>query len=91
MNNYDKWEEVKRILKTRTAEVIYKTFIEPLQFYGEDDYLDAIDVITNCTKEFYNNSYPIIGIENDNIGGDIKLGLYLEHLLQAKLTPRIGS
>ena len=42
MNNYDKWEEVKRILKTRTAEVIYKTFIEPLQFYGEDDYYHVI-------------------------------------------------
>ena len=55
------------------------------KFYGEDDYLDAIDVITNCTKEFYNNSYPIIGIQNNNEGGEIKLGLYLEQFLQVKL------
>ena len=58
----------------------------------EDDYLNnylnSIEVVLNCTKEFYNNSYPIIGIENDNIGGDIKLGLYLAQLLQIKLAQK---
>ena len=59
-----------------------------LKFHVEEDYLNALEVIFNCTNEFYNNSYPIIGIENDNNEGEIKAGLYLEKLLQIKLSPR---
>ena len=62
--------------------------LESLNFLGEKNYLDDIDVILNCTKEFYNNSFPIIGIINDNEEGDIKLALYLEQLLQIKLVQR---
>ena len=62
--------------------------LESLNFLGEENYLDDTDVILNCTKEFYNNSFPIIGIINNNEEGDIKLALYLEQLLQIKLVQR---
>ena len=55
---------------------------------NEENYLNVLDVILNCTKEFYKNSYPIIGLENDDNGGDIKVGLYLQELLQVKLAHR---
>ena len=53
-----------------------------------NNYLNSLEVVLNCTKEFYNNSYPIIGIENDNNGGDIQFGLYLGQLLQIKIAQR---
>ena len=59
-----------------------------LKINNDEDYLNTLEIILNCTKEFYNNSFPIIGIDNDNNEGDIKIGLYLAQLLQVKLSQR---
>ena len=46
------------------------------------------EIIKKCTEEFYNNSYPIIGIESLNQGGSKAISSYLEQLLQVKILPR---
>ena len=60
-----------------------KTFM----FEGEE-YDEALEVINNCTEAFYNNSYPIIGIESNNGGGIIEVSLYLQQFLQVKILQR---
>ena len=32
---------------------------------------DLEEVVNNFTDEFYNNSYPIVGIESRNPGGNV--------------------
>ena len=56
-------------------------------FEGEE-YDEALEVINNCTEAFYNNSYPIIGIESNNGGGIIEVSLYLQQFLQVKILQR---
>ena len=57
-------------------------------FLKEEDYKDALEVIKNCIKEFYNNSYPIVGIEYNSQGESINTGLYFQQLLQIKIMQR---
>jgi hypothetical protein len=49
---------------------------------------EALEIINNCTEAFYNNSYPIIGIESNNGGGKIEVGLYFQQFLQVKILQR---
>ena len=55
-------------------------------FLGEE-YKQALEVVENCTEAFYNNSYPIVGIESRNGGGICKLSFYFQELLQVKILP----
>ena len=55
-------------------------------FQGED-YINALEVVENCTELFYNNSYRIVGIESYNGGGVCKLSFYFQELLQVKILP----
>ena len=55
-------------------------------FFGEL-YFNALEVVENCTEEFYSNPYPIVGIESSNGGGVCKLSFYFRELLQAKILP----
>ena len=55
-------------------------------FLGEE-YKQALEVVENCTEAFYNNSYPIVGIESRNGGGVCKLSYYFQELLQVKILP----
>ena len=52
-----------------------------------DEYYNAIEVVENCTEEFYSNTYPIVGIESFNGGGICKLSFYFQELLQTKILP----
>ena len=54
----------------------------------EEEYDEALIVINNCTEAFYNNEYPIIGIESNNGGGIIEVSLYLQQFLQVKILQR---
>ena len=49
---------------------------------------DSEEVIRNYTEEFYNNSYPIIGIESSNPGGNVYLGTLLQQFIQVKIFAR---
>jgi len=53
------------------------------------NYTEALDVIFECTLSFYQNDYPIIGIENQNGGGVIILAKFFHQLLQAKIVDRM--
>ena len=77
-------DEEKRVNVFKLGSIILKR--EEKDYLN--NYLNSLEVVLNCTKEFYNNSYPIIGIENDNNGGDIQFGLYLGQLLQIKIAQR---
>ena len=44
------------------------------------------DIIYECFKMFYDNEYPIIGIESNNDNGDAKLSLIFQQLLQIKIS-----
>ena len=48
-----------------------------------DDY--NLDIITECINLFYSNNFPIIGIENQNGGGNIFIAQFFIQLLQVKL------
>ena len=54
----------------------------------DEEFDNALEVINNCTEAFYNNSYPIIGIESNNGGGIIEVSLYLQQFLQVKILQR---
>ena len=41
------------------------------EFFDETDYNNALEVINNCTEDFYQNEYPIVGIESNNGGGKV--------------------
>jgi hypothetical protein len=60
-----------------------KTFL-----FEDKEYDQALEVIDNCTEAFYNNSYPIIGIESKNGGGIIEVSLYFQQFLQVKILQR---
>ena len=49
----------------------------------------ALNIILECTKLFYQNNYPIIGIENQNGGGVIILAQVFHQLLQVKTYDRM--
>ena len=55
-------------------------------FQGED-YINALEVVDNCTELFYRNPYRIVGIESYNGGGVCKLSFYFQELLQVKILP----
>ena len=44
------------------------------------------NIIYECFKMFYDNEYPIIGIESNNNNGDAKLALIFQQLLQIKIS-----
>ena len=54
-------------------------------FYFEDEQ-KIKDIIFNCSRLFHNNTYSIIGIESRNEIGMDKIGIYLEQLLQPKIS-----
>ena len=60
-------------------------------FLLDRDVYYAVDVIKNCTKMFYGNDYPIIGIEDKNGGGIIILAELFHQLLQIKTQDHIYS
>ena len=53
----------------------------------DEEYKNALEVVENCTEEFYSNDYPIVGIESRNGGGVCKLSFYFQELLQVKILP----
>ena len=63
-------------------------FIQTTFYFLDAEYNQALEVIDNCTEAFYNNSYPIIGIESNNGGGIIEVSLYLQQFLQVKILQR---
>ena len=48
----------------------------------------AEEVIYNCTKNFYNNTYRIVVIEDNNGGGDGDISAFLTQAVQAKIKNR---
>ena len=50
---------------------------------------DLEEVVNNCTDEFYNNSYPIIGIESRNPGGNVIASIIVRQLIQVKILQRV--
>ena len=50
---------------------------------------DLEEVVNNCTEEFYNNSYPIIGIESRNKGGNVIASIIVRQLIQIKILQRV--
>ena len=44
------------------------------------------EIIYSCFERFYNNDYPIIGIESNNNNGDAKFALIFQQLLQIKIS-----
>jgi hypothetical protein len=63
-------------------------FVQTTFNFLDELYDQALEVIDNCTEAFYNNSYPIIGIESNNGGGIIEVSLYLQQFLQVKILQR---
>ena len=49
---------------------------------------DSEEVIKNCSEEFYNNSYPIIGIESQNLGGSGVASALVQQFTQIKILQR---
>jgi ribosomal protein S1 len=49
----------------------------------------ALNVILHCARLFYQNDYPIIGIENQNGGGKIILAQVFHQLLQVRIRDRM--
>ena len=62
--------------------------ISSFNYITEEDLSDALEVMNNCVKEFYNNSYPIVGILYNSEGDSIFASLYFQQLLQIKITQR---
>ena len=52
-------------------------------------YDDLEETVNKCTEEFYNNAYPIIGIESRNIGGNVIASAIIRQLIQVKILQRI--
>ena len=50
---------------------------------------NTTDIILKCMELFYSNDYPIIGIENQNGGGEIFLAKIFHQLLQLKILDRM--
>ena len=50
---------------------------------------DLEEVVSNCTEEFYNNSYPIVGIESRNPGGNVIASVIVRQLIQVKILQRV--
>ena len=63
-------------------------FVQTTFNFIDEEYKNALEVIDNCTEAFYNNSFPIIGIESNNGGGIIEVSLYLQQFLQVKILQR---
>ena len=63
-------------------------FVQTTFNFLDELYDQVLEVIDNCTESFYNNSYPIIGIESNNGGGIIEVSLYLQQFLQVKILQR---
>ena len=57
-------------------------------FFENEDYNDALNIIDKCLSDFYDNDYPIIVIESNNAGGNIELALYLQQFLQVKIAQK---
>ena len=49
------------------------------------DYTDGENVIYKCIKLFYSNTYRIVGIESNNLGGQGLLAYLLNQLIQPKI------
>ena len=50
---------------------------------------DLEEVVNNCTEEFYNNNYSIVGIESRNMGGNVIASIIVRQLLQVKILQRV--
>ena len=60
-----------------------------LQQKFELDLMNATNIIIKCIELFYKNDYPIIGIENHNVGGLIALAQIFHQLLQLNIQDRM--
>ena len=54
-------------------------------FILTDDYEE---IVKKCTEEFYSNSFPIIGIENQNLGGSDYANALVQQFTQVKILQR---
>ena len=52
-------------------------------------YDDLEETVNKCSEEFYNNAYPIIGIESKNIGGNVIASAIVRQLIQVKILQRV--
>ena len=50
---------------------------------------DLEDIVDKCCEEFHKNTYPIIGIESKNQGGNAVASLVVRQLIQVKILSRI--
>ena len=73
-----------RVDKTNKVNIFVQTTFN----FIDEEYKNALEVIDNCTEAFYNNSFPIIGIESNNGGSIIEVSLYLQQFLQVKILQR---
>ena len=86
---WDYYTTEKEGLKCRVDnENKMNVFVQTTFNFVDKEYEYALEVINNCTEAFYNNSYPIIGIESNNGGGIIEVSLYLQQFLQVKILQR---
>ena len=86
---WDYYTTNKDDLKCRVdTENQVNIFVQKTFNFLDDEYNKALEVINNCTEAFYNNSYPIIGIESNNGGGIIEVSLYFQQFLQVKILQR---
>ena len=49
---------------------------------------DSEEIIQKCTEEFYSNPYPIIGIQSNNLGGNINCSSIVLQYTQVKIVQR---
>jgi hypothetical protein len=93
-NNNDKNAEIEWIYSTTNKDGIQcrvddvnkvNVFKQKTFNFVDKEYDEALEVINNCTELFYNNSYPIVGIESNNGGGIIEVSLYFQQFLQVKI------
>ena len=52
------------------------------------NFTKTLGIIIECINLFYSNNYPIIGIENQNYGGDVVLAQIFHQFLQIKIQGR---
>ena len=89
-NNAINWDFSTKDGKIR-CRVDYKNnlnvFVQNTFLYIKEDYINALEVVENCTELFYSNNNSIVGIESYNGGGTSKLSYYFQELLQVKVLP----
>ena len=79
------WNYSTNGFKCRVDEINQvNVFVQNTFSFNENQ--NITELIYNCSKLFHSNKYKIIGIESRNEGGDGKISVYLQQLLQPKIS-----